>query len=147
MIVSGRSVRHASRPRRYALTDLNVTLADAPIATLGQAVIDLLADAKAEDVISIGLEGKSSIADIMVIASGRSARHVAAIAERLREGFKSGGAGPVAIEGLPLADWVLIDAGAIIVHVFRPEVRAFYNLEKMWLSDRPGDDADAAKIA
>ena len=73
----------------------------------------------------------------MVVASGRSQRHVGAVAERIRERLKAGG-GPIpAIEGLPQCDWVLIDAGDVIVHLFRPEVRAFYNLEKMWAADLP----------
>lgn len=81
---------------------------------------------------SIPLEGKSAIADHMVIASGRSNRQVAAIAEKLAERIKHAGFGPARIEGLPAADWVLVDAGDVIVHVFRPEVRSFYNLERMW---------------
>jgi ribosome-associated protein len=90
-----------------------------------------LDDHKAEDVVVIDLTGKSSIADTMVIATGRSQRQVIALAEHLREALD-----PVtrrlSIEGLPQADWVLVDTGDVIVHVFRPEVRAFYNLEKMW---------------
>jgi ribosome-associated protein len=86
---------------------------------------------KAEDVIAIDMSNKSPMADYIVIASGRSNRHVAAIAEHLREDLKKHGVGGRA-EGLPAGDWALIDALDIIVHVFRPEVRAFYNLEKMW---------------
>jgi ribosome-associated protein len=83
-------------------------------------------------VVSIALEGKSSIADYMVIASGRSTRQVAAMAQKLAERIKSAGLGSSRIEGLPAADWVLIDAGDVVVHLFRPEVRSFYNLERMW---------------
>lgn len=96
-----------------------------------------LEDMKAEDVVEIDLVGKTSIADTMMIASGRSHRHVGAIADRIIEVLKERGLGSARVEGLPACDWVLIDAGDIIVHVFRPEVRGFYNLEKMWGADRP----------
>lgn len=75
----------------------------------------------------------------MVIASGRSQRHVGAIAEQIREAFKKAGCYELRVEGLPACDWVLIDSGDVIVHIFRPEVREFYNLEKMWSADRPND--------
>jgi ribosome-associated protein len=91
-----------------------------------------LDDMKAEDTIAIDLRGKSSIADTMVVASGRSHRHVGAVADRLLEQLGKAGVRGVRVEGMPHCDWVLIDAGDVIVHVFRPEVRAFYNLEKMW---------------
>ena len=91
-----------------------------------------LDDDKAEEVVAIDLAGKSNIADYMVIATGRSNRQVAAMAEHLLEKFKAAGLKGVAVEGLARADWVLIDGGDIIVHLFRPEVRAFYGLEKMW---------------
>ncbi len=95
-------------------------------------VLESLEDDQAQDVISIPLEGKSSIADHMVIASGRSTRQVTAIAQKLAERIKKAGLGSPRIEGLPAADWVLVDAGDVIVHLFRPEVRSFYNLERMW---------------
>ena len=98
-----------------------------------------LDEAKAEKVVVIDIERKSSIGDYMVIASGRSDRHVGAIAEQLQRKLKDEGYGRVRIEGRPQCDWVLIDVGDIIVHVFRPEVREFYNLEKMWSAERPGD--------
>ena len=91
---------------------------------------------KAEDVIAIDMSNKSPMADFMVIASGRSNRHVAAIAEHLAEDLKKHGVNGRA-EGLPAGDWVLVDAMDIIVHVFRPEVRAFYNLEKLWGQGAP----------
>ncbi|WP_432201963.1 ribosome silencing factor [Erythrobacter sp. W53] len=101
-----------------------------------QSLIDLvlqhLDDDQAQEIVTIDLEGKSSIADHMVIASGRSTRQVAAIAQKLAETVKQAGYGPVRLEGLPAADWVLLDAGDVVVHVFRPEVRTFYNLERMW---------------
>ena len=91
-----------------------------------------LDDSKAENIVSIDIRGKSSLGDYMVIASGRSNRHVSAVADHLVSALKDAGLGFPRIEGLAAADWVLIDAGDVIVHVFRPEVREFYNLEKMW---------------
>jgi ribosome-associated protein len=93
---------------------------------------------KAEDATTIDLRGKSAIADYMVIASGRSNRHVGSVADRVLEGLHAAGVRQVRVEGTPLCDWVLIDAGDIIVHVFRPEARAFYNLEKMWAGSAAG---------
>jgi ribosome-associated protein len=87
---------------------------------------------KAEDSVVIDLSGKSSIADYMVVTSGRSQRHVSAVAEHVVKDLKEAGARHVRVEGMRQGDWVLIDAGDVIVHVFRPDVRAFYNLEKMW---------------
>lgn len=101
-------------------------------ATLLDLVLQHLDDDQAQEVVTIDLEGKSSIADHMVIASGRSTRQVASIAQKLAEKVKKAGFGPVKLEGLPAADWVLLDAGDIVVHLFRPEVRSFYNLERMW---------------
>jgi ribosome-associated protein len=100
-------------------------------------VLEALDDAKAEEVVCIDLKGKTSIGDHMVVASGRSQRHVGAVADQLVRKLKEKGYGRARVEGLPNADWVLIDAGDVIVHIFRPEVRAFYNLEKMWSADRP----------
>ena len=97
-------------------------------------VLAQLDDMKAEDITTIDLAGKSSIADVMVVASGRSNRHVASVAENVVKELKAAGMTGIRIEGLKQADWVLIDAGDVIVHVFRPEVRAFYDLEKMWKS-------------
>lgn len=101
-------------------------------AALHQLVLSQLDDDQAQDIVTIPLEGKSSIADHMVIASGRSTRQVAAMAQKLAEKIKEAGYGPSRIEGLPAADWVLIDAGDVVIHLFRPEVRSFYNLERMW---------------
>lgn len=95
-------------------------------------VHDQLDQDQAQDMVTIPLAGKSSIADHMVIASGRSTRQVAAMAQKMAERLKKEGHGPVRLEGLPAADWVLIDAGDVVVHLFRPEVRSFYNLERMW---------------
>ncbi len=95
-------------------------------------VLACLDDAKAEDIISIDLLGKSSICDYMVVTSGRSNRHVGAVGDRVLEDLRRAGVRDLRVEGMPNCDWVLIDAGDVVVHVFRPEVRAFYNLEKMW---------------
>ncbi|WP_084455886.1 ribosome silencing factor [Novosphingobium rosa] len=100
--------------------------------SLHELVLNSLDDDQAQEIVSIPLEGKTTIADHMVIASGRSTRQVAAMAQKLAERVKHGGFGHVRIEGLPAADWVLIDCGDIVVHLFRPEVRSFYNLERMW---------------
>jgi ribosome-associated protein len=95
-------------------------------------ILARLDDAKAEDSVSIDLTDKSSIGDFMVVTTGRSNVHVAAIADNLVKNLKAAGLTGIRVEGLRQGDWVLIDAGDVIVHVFRPEVRAFYNLEKMW---------------
>lgn len=102
-------------------------------------ILKTLDDAKAEDTVTIDITGKSSLADYMVVATGRSQRHVAAIADRLVDDLKAAGSRDIRVEGLPHADWVLLDVGDILVHVFHPEARAFYNLEKMWTADRPTD--------
>lgn len=102
------------------------------VADMLSEINECLEDNKAEDMTTIDLQGKTSLADYMVIASGRSQRHVGALADHLARSLKKHGFGKAHLEGLPQADWVLIDAGDIIVHLFRPEVREFYNLEKMW---------------
>lgn len=91
-----------------------------------------LEDSKAENIVSIDIQGKTPLADYMIVASGRSHRHVGAVAEHLIRALKDAGFGSARVEGLSGADWVLIDTGDIVVHVFRPEVREFYNIEKMW---------------
>ncbi|HMB46872.1 MAG TPA: ribosome silencing factor [Afifellaceae bacterium] len=105
------------------------------------AALASLEDSKAEELITIDISGKSALGDHMVVASGRSHRHVGAIADHLVRDLKQAGYGPVRVEGLPHCDWVLVDIGDVIIHLFRPEVRAFYNIEKMWqaepYSDRP----------
>lgn len=97
-----------------------------------QLVLASLEDMKAEDTLTLDLRGKTSIGDYMVVTNGRSNRHVGAVADNLIKDLHKGGVKSVRSEGIPQCDWVLIDAGDVIVHVFRPEVRAFYNLEKMW---------------
>ena len=96
------------------------------------AILTSLDDSKAEDVVAIDVEGKTAMCDRIVVASGRSHRHVAALAEHFLTAIKDAGHGIARVEGMPNADWVLIDQGDVIVHLFRPEVRAFYNIEKMW---------------
>jgi ribosome-associated protein len=102
------------------------------VSALHSLVLASLEDDQAVETVSIPLEGKSSIADHMVIASGRSTRQVASMAQKLVERIKGELGRTARVEGLPAADWVLIDAGDVIVHLFRPEVRSFYNLERMW---------------
>lgn len=96
-----------------------------------------LDDDKAENVVAIDLSGKSSIADYMVIASGRSARQLGAMAEHLQVKLKASGISPVGIEGATQGDWVLIDGGDVVIHLFRPDIRGLYNLEKMWGMELP----------
>ncbi|MFN4354109.1 ribosome silencing factor [Parvibaculum sp.] len=102
-------------------------------------VLESLEEDKAEDVVSIDLTGKTPIADHMVVASGRSQRHVGAVADHLLRRLKEAGFGNAQVEGMKQGDWVLIDGGDVVVHVFRPEVRDFYKLEKMWSADIPAD--------
>ena len=103
-----------------------------PVSRAIDTVLASLDDSKAENIVSIDIQGKSSLGDYMVVASGRSHRHVAAVADQLLKALKDAGFGQARVEGLASADWVLIDAGDVIIHVFRPEVRELYNLEKMW---------------
>lgn len=110
-------------------------------AALLKDIVHWLDEAKAEEIVTIDLAGKSSLGDFMVVATGRTDRHVGAVAEQIRKKLKEAGVSPVRVEGLDTCDWALIDAGDIIVHVFRPEVRDFYNLEKMWQAERPQDPA------
>lgn len=119
---------HETRPRTAAdqAVELDKSL---------EIVLSNLADSKAEDITTIDISGKSALGDYMVIASGRSHRHVGAIADHLVRTIKRHGLGTAKVEGLPHCDWVLIDIGDIIVHLFRPEVREFYGLEKMWTTD------------
>jgi ribosome-associated protein len=107
--------------------------------TLVRTVLACLDDSKAEDIISIDLRGKTILADVMIIATGRSNIHVGAIAERIIGALKGSGLKRPRVEGLRNCDWVLVDGADIIIHIFRPEVRQFYNLEKMWSIDRPGE--------
>ena len=100
-------------------------------------ILARLDDMKAEETVTIDLRGKSAYSDYMIVTSGRANRHVGAIAENVAKALKENGITKLHVEGLPNCDWVLIDSGDVIVHVFRPEVREFYNLEKMWTSNEP----------
>jgi len=115
----------------------NGVLPEGGISKLVASVRESLDDSKAEDVVAIDLAGRTPIADYMVIASGRSDRHVGAIAEQLVENLKKSGQQDIRVQGLTHCDWVLVDAGDVIVHIFRPEVREFYNLEKLWSANAP----------
>lgn len=113
-----------------------IELDQIPPAERGKAILSLilaeLEDDKAEEIVTIDLGGKTDIADAMVVASGRSARHVGAMAEKVVKRLKDARMGRARVEGAPACDWVLIDAEDVIVHLFRPEVRKFYNLERIW---------------
>ena len=148
-------MRGANRPRAKRNATLNLTSHSAaeqirsPAASetsptagaVSQLIVEALEDAKAEDIVSIDLFGRTTLADRMIIASGRSSVHVGAIADRVVRACRDAGYPSPKVEGMPLCDWVLLDAQNAIVHIFRPDVRRFYNLEKMWSPDRPGESA------
>ena len=118
------------------------TPAAAPVPSDRSAVeliLNTLEDAKAEDTVSLDITGKSSLADHMIVTSGRSQRHVGAVADQVISALRDNGFGKPRVEGLPHCDWVLVDTGDVIVHIFRPEVREFYNIEKMWQADFAAD--------
>ena len=130
----------AAKTKKLAIVKLTAPPAPryaGPDWPLMNVILDSVEDSKAEHVIAINLEGRSSMADGMVIASGRANRHVAAIAEQLVTKLKAHGQKDIRVEGLDQSDWVLVDAGNVIVHIFRPEVRSFYNLEKLWSEHAP----------
>jgi ribosome-associated protein len=145
----GKAIRRrpAKRKRKEALPSPRVAVArKSQAASAGtrpspeevlQTILSRLDDQKATDTTRIDLKGKTTIADYMVVTCGRSHRHVGAIAENVVEALQKRGVSRVRVEGLPHCDWVLIDANDVIVHVFRPEVREFYSLEKMWARARP----------
>ncbi len=110
----------------------------ARITAVEDLILAKLDDDQAQDVVFIDLKGKSPIADGLIVASGRSQRHVGAMADHLLRALKDAGHGRCRVEGMPAADWVLIDAGDVIVHLFRPEVRSFYNIEKIWSVESGG---------
>ena len=125
-----------SAPQKDGATD--------KVEALHDLVLRSLDDDQAQEVVTIPLTGKSNIADHMVIASGRSTRQVASMAQKLTERIKKDLGRNVRIEGLPVADWVLIDAEDVIVHIFRPEVRSFYNLERMWAFEGAAEEGRTA---
>jgi ribosome-associated protein len=128
----------AVSPRGPAAADNSLT-----VDSLSQTIVEGLEDAKAQDIVSIELTGRTTLADRMIIASGRSSVHVGAIADRVVRACREAGFPSPKIEGMPLCDWVLLDARDAIVHIFRPDVRQFYNLEKMWSADRPGETSQS----
>jgi len=111
------------------------------VTAIEDLILSRLDDDKAQDVVFIDLKGKSPVADGLIVASGRSQRHVGAMADHLLRALKEAGYGKCRVEGMPHADWVLIDAGDVIVHLFRPEVRSFYNIEKIWSVEPPANRA------
>ena len=127
-----------------ALPENTVTKSEAPVAAAPErpmidVILDCLDDAKAEEVVAVDITGKSSLADHMIVTSGRSQRHVGAVADQVITALRENGYGKPRVEGLPHCDWVLVDAGDVILHIFRPEVREFYSLEKMWQADFAAD--------
>ena len=127
--MGGDSVLTTPAPTTSAASQTDATPA------LLKCILDALEDAKAENTVHVDITGKSSLADHVIVSSGRSHRHVGAVADQLSRALKDSGFDKPRIEGLPHCDWVLVDAGDIIVHVFRPEVREFYNIEKMWAAE------------
>jgi ribosome-associated protein len=131
-VSKGKTLRTALRKKAVVMPSPAGMSGNAAVSRALDTVLASLEDSKAENIVSIDIQRKSSLGDYMVVASGRSHRHVAAVADQLLTALKDAGLGAARVEGLAGADWVLIDSGDIIVHVFRPEVREFYNLEKMW---------------
>ncbi len=137
-IVARKAVARKAAPKAPALKQAIVAPAAAPKwPPLVMDVLAQLEDSKAEQVVTIDVSKKSSVADVMVVASGRSNRHVSAIADQVVEKLEKSGRKNVRVEGMPQCDWVLVDAGDVMVHIFRPEVRSFYNLEKLWSEHAP----------
>ena len=141
-----RATEGANPLNREPAPSAHEVLADATTSTDGQSrnsgleelILSRLDEDQAQDIVFIDLMGKSPVADGLIVASGRSQRHVGALADHLLRALKDAGHGRCRVEGMPHADWVLIDAGDVIVHLFRPEVRTFYNIEKIWSVDSPG---------
>jgi ribosome-associated protein len=122
--IAAKKNKTAVKPKAAAATGLP--------AELLKAALQVLKDRQASEIVTVSLAGRSSMADYLIIASGRAGRQIAAIADYLREAFMKLGARSVRIEGLPEANWVLVDAGDVVVHLFRPEVRNYYRLEDIW---------------
>jgi ribosome-associated protein len=116
-----------------------LTAAAPSVQSSVELILNVLDDAKAEETVSVDITGKSSLADHMIVTSGRSQRHVGAVADQIIRALREHGFGKPRVEGLPHCDWVLVDTGDVIVHIFRPEVREFYNIEKMWQADFAAD--------
>ena len=120
-------------------TDPTPTAVVPSVESAVELLLNTLDDAKAEETVSVDITGKSSLADHMIVTSGRSQRHVGAVADQIIRALRDNGFGKPRVEGLPHCDWVLVDTGDVIVHIFRPEVREFYNIEKMWQADFAAD--------
>jgi ribosome-associated protein len=129
--------RHGARGNGFPRNLDQETALDLSIKALETLILSRLDDDKAQDIVHIDLTDKSSVADSLIVASGRSHRHVGALADHIIRALKESGFGKARVEGLPHCDWVLIDAGDVVVHLFRPEVRSFYNIEKIWAVDAP----------
>ena len=132
LAAKGNTLRTALRKKADIVPSPARISVDDAVSRAIKTVLASLEDSKAENIVSIDIQGKSSLGDYMVVASGRSHRHVSAVADHLLKALKDAGLGMARVEGLSGADWVLIDSGDIIVHVFRPEIREFYNIEKLW---------------
>src|SRR5260370_13853363 len=126
------AVGNAAKARRKPSTQAPALKAQPDADKTLNIILSRLDDMKAEETVTIDLRGKSLFSDYMIVTSGRANRHVGAIAENFAKGLKATGIKSIHIEGLPYCDWRLIDSGDVIVHVFRPEVREFYNLERLW---------------
>jgi ribosome-associated protein len=126
------SEKTATKPARKTSTKAAALKAQPDADKTLNLILSRLDDMKAEETVTIDLRGKSAYSDYMVVTTGRVNRHVGAIAENVAKGLKEGGIKNPHVEGLPNCDWVLIDSGDVIVHIFRPEVREFYNLERLW---------------
>jgi ribosome-associated protein len=136
---SGSAKSASSKTRKTSTTAALQAQPDAD-KTLNM-ILSRLEDMKAEETVTIDLRGKSAFSDYMIVTSGRANRHVGAIAENVTKGLKENGITGIHVEGLPNCDWVLIDSGDVVVHVFRPEVREFYNLERLWSQNPMGPQA------
>ena len=137
--LSDLSVVKAAKPPRPASRKAKAKPEAKDVSLLG-AIMASLDDAKAEEVIALDLNGQSSLADHMVVATGRSDRHVGAVAHQLVDALKLKGLSGVRVEGLEACEWVVVDAGDVIVHIFKPDARAFYNIERLWGVDRPKEE-------
>ena len=131
-VVPSGSKSHRKADKLNAQTQTTSTASDVQSQTLLETILASLDDSKAENTNHIDIIGKSPVADYMIVTSGRSHRHVNAVTDRLLRDLKDAGLGTPKVEGVPACDWVLVDTGDVIVHIFRPEVRDFYNLEKLW---------------
>jgi len=132
LVAKGKTLRTAIQKKAAATPSPAGVSEDVALSPAVRTVLASLEDSKAENIVTIDIQGKSSLGDYMVVASGRSNRHVTAVADHLLSALKDAGFGQARVEGLSGADWVLIDTGDVIVHIFRPEVREFYNIEKLW---------------